>query len=117
MSIPIVDLVFDNSEVVALFCPACGELTIAPGGNPDPCAHVEFVSFPAGDMEYIREDLDAAVSEWREKAEEKEEEFDLVEALCERDDPTSFVFRISWSGMPDTLSVGFHVDAVEEDDI
>jgi hypothetical protein len=115
MPIPVVQLEFDNSEVITIHCPSCGTVAITHEENPQLCQHVEFVYFPAGDMEYFREDLEVTVSEWREKAEEEGEDFHLAEALCERRaDPTSFIFEISWEGMPEMLWVGFQLTASGE---
>ncbi len=77
---------------------------------PPACEHVEFASFPACDLEYIAPYLETAVDKWREQAEEAEEDFDLVEALCEkRNGSTSFVFAITWDGMPETMWIGFRL--------
>ena len=109
MPIPIAGLEFDNSDAIDIHCPACGAAVITKDDSePIPCAHVEFISFAAGDIEYVREDLEPQVSAWREKAEEEDQEFDLAEALCERrNSPASFAFLITWEGMPETLEIGF----------
>jgi hypothetical protein len=117
MPIPIVELELGDSEVIDLHCPGCGALVVPVDADPNPCQHVEFISMPAGDIEYVRADLEATVEEWRQEAEEEDEGFDLAEALSERrDDPASFVFGISWAGMPDILWVGFRLGAQEPDD-
>jgi len=116
MPIQIVELELENWDGFDIHCPACGTVAFA-DGDPDPCQHVEFVEFSDGDICYVREDLEAVVDEWREETEAKDEEWDLVEALCERrDDSTSFVLVISWAGMPGTVSVGFCLGTPESDD-
>ena len=110
MPIPIVGLEFGDAELVTVYCPTCGMLVIEPEVEPVLCAHTEFVYFPAGDMEYITEELAVVVTAWQEQADEQGVGFDLVEALCSRrDDPTSFVFEISWAGLPERLWVGFRL--------
>jgi len=116
MPIQVVDLELESWDGFDIYCPACGTVAFA-DGDPDPCGHVEFVFMPSGDIGYLREDVEALVSEWRDEAEAQGEELDVLEALCERrSDPTSFVLAISWSGMPETLQVGFHLGSQEPDD-
>ncbi len=111
MPIPVVELKFDSSDAIDIHCPACGTaLLTKDDSDAHPCPHVDFIYFPAGDIDYVREDLEAEVTRLREEAEAADDEFDYLEALCERrDDPTSFALSISWEGMPETIAVGLRL--------
>jgi hypothetical protein len=114
MPIPIIELELADSEVIDLHCPACGIVVVPVDSDPNPCQHVEFISMPSGDIEYVRADLEATVVKWREKAEAEDEKLELAEALSERrHNSTSFVFAISWAGMPEMLWVGFRLGTPE----
>ncbi|QOY86155.1 hypothetical protein [Paludibaculum fermentans] len=117
MSITVVNIKLEDWDATDIHCPACGAGVSRIDSGLEPCEHVDFVSFPMGDLEYIRKELEPVVEEWREVAERRDREFVLADVLSRKlEGATSFIFAITWEGLFDALWIGFTLGHIEPDE-